>query len=202
MLAIPATRLSRWWSVKISCCNHVLHYCDTVRRRCIKMNSIKVRQKKTAILLPLQKGKKKESSLHAWCERPQSFQANSTSQTRRPSTFLFLWLTQTARTILQKADLSINPHTWCLSTLKHFQLISSNVKTFCFFCTQRSSPFIFCIQFKAAFHENCVIVLIKNILNYCRSSLNLKSTLCIHSNYLNCLLWGVIDMQRGEKTQL
>lgn len=47
------------------------------------------------------------------------------------------------------------------------------------------------------------IVLIKNKrLNYCRSSLNLKSTLCIHSTYFNCLLWGVIDMQRKETNNL
>lgn len=124
-------------------------------------------------------------------------------ETNTTSKHIFVFMIDTDGTDhSSKADLSFNPHTWChLSTLKHFQLISSKVKRFFFFIfyTQRSFLFIFWIQFKAAFHENCVTVLIKNILNYCRSSLNLKSTLCIHSNYLNCLLWGVIDMQRGEK---
>lgn len=79
-----------------------------------------------------------------------------------------------------------------IQTLQHFELISSNVKTFFFFfflyIAAVSIHFLYPVQ--GRFSWKSYIVLIKNILNYCRSNEKLKSTLCIHSTYFNCLYWG------------
>lgn len=95
-----------------------------------------------------------------------------------------------------KQVFSINPH----KTVQHVQSTSSNVKLFFsfFFCVWSGCFHSFSVSSSRPLFMKTLYCPDKNILNYCRSSLNLKSTLCIHSTYLNCLLWGC-DWYATEK---